>query len=144
MLIIGLFNVMTNHFRVTVDMVVFFEGEVLLIQRKHDPYLTFWALPGGFVEMEEELEDAAVRELEEETGLQLNADQIHQLGAYAAIGRDPRGRTLSVVYCARLNEKALVSGADDALDAHWFSLNELPKLAFDHDMIIEDANVKMN
>lgn len=110
---------------------------VLLIQRANPPFQGSWALPGGFVEEREQVRDAAPRELAEETGLSVG--ELELLGVYDTPGRDPRGWTVSVVYLARLGRQADVSGADDAADARWFSVEELPDLAFDHALIIADA-----
>jgi 8-oxo-dGTP diphosphatase len=109
---------------------------VLLIQRKHEPYTSKWALPGGFVEIDEDIEEGAQRELEEETGLKgLN---LVQFKTYGRPGRDPRGRTVSVVYSAYLNADVAVKAGDDAAKAAWFDLDNLPALAFDHEDILSD------
>ena len=113
------------------------EKEILLIKRKYDPFMEKWALPGGFVEIDEDLDDGARRELEEETGLK-NIDLI-QFRAYGKPGRDPRGRTISVVYYGFItNENSTIKAGDDAAEAAWFNLNALPPLAFDHECIIRD------
>ena len=125
----------------TVDVVAFAFGantpRLLLVQRANPPFMGSWALPGGFVEEGEQVIDAAPRELSEETGLRV--DQLELLGVYDTPGRDPRGWTVSVVYIARLQSETPVVGADDASDARWFSVEELPELAFDHALIIADA-----
>jgi 8-oxo-dGTP diphosphatase len=124
----------------TVDVIVLTETappSVLLIQRRNAPFAGDWALPGGFVEERERVADAAPRELAEETGLK--AGRLRLLGVYDTPGRDPRGWTVSVVYLARAPAELAVSGADDASDARWFRSNALPKLAFDHAVIIADA-----
>lgn len=111
-------------------------ASVLLIERKHAPYEGTWALPGGFVEIDEDLEAGAIRELEEETGL---TDMVlSQFRTYGTPGRDPRGRTISVVYYAFIDHQAIATAGDDASKAEWFPLNSLPPLAFDHRKIIED------
>jgi 8-oxo-dGTP diphosphatase len=108
------------------------------LRRKHDPFADCWALPGGFIEMDETLEESARRELREETGLETGV--LRQLGTYGDPGRDPRGRTISVVYLAVVNPKKLLPrAADDAAEADWFPLGRLPKLAFDHAKILADA-----
>ena len=131
----------------TVDAVVFRQNgsqlEVLLIQRKHDPYAGMWALPGGFVDMDETVEEAIVRELEEETGLKMK--NLQQLYTFSAIGRDPRGRSVSVSFygLAEMNNSA-IKGADDANDARWFNIDQLPKLAFDHINAVNLAITKID
>jgi len=115
--------------------------KILLIQRANAPYKDLWALPGGFVDMDEDLKTAALRELEEETGLK-DID-ICQLKTYGAVSRDPRHRTISVVYFGRVSHELAATGQDDAADARWFALNNLPKLAFDHAEIIKDAKRKL-
>lgn len=132
----------------TVDAVVFRRRagrhEVLLIRRARPPFAECWALPGGFVDIEEPLETAAARELKEETGLEGVA--LEQLRAFGDPGRDPRGRTVSVVYVGLLEPghggKARgeeVRGEDDAAEAAWHSLDALPPMAFDHDRILDCA-----
>ncbi len=108
--------------------------KILLIRRGKDPYAGMWALPGGFVDMEETLERACLRELKEETGMVLPAMQ--QFRVFDAPGRDPRHRTISVVFYAFIPDEMPVKGGDDASEAAWFSHNELPPLAFDHGEII--------
>lgn len=127
---------------VSVDVVVLREGrpdqlEILLIRRGGDPYKGMWALPGGFVEEDETLEQAARRELEEETGLK--RVRVVQLAAFSDPSRDPRGRTISVAFTARVGPRAAAGAGDDASDSRWFPLSGLPKLAFDHAKIIRRA-----
>lgn len=119
----------------TVDAVVFRQNkgrlEVLLIKRKHDPFEGMWALPGGFVDMEETCEQAIVRELKEETNLLCTG--LKQLHTFSTLGRDPRGRTVSVTFFGEVRtENSSVLGGDDASEARWFPLDKLPHLAFDH------------
>ncbi|GAB4280287.1 MAG: hypothetical protein Kow0056_14510 [Coriobacteriia bacterium] len=115
------------------------DREILLIQRKFEPFEGKWALPGGFVNENEPLEEAARRELAEETGIE-GVGRLIQVGAYGDPGRDPRGWTVSVVFLARLPEGGREPRAgDDAADARWFPAWDLPDLAFDHDRIVEDA-----
>lgn len=109
---------------------------VLLIKRAKDPFAGKWALPGGFVDEDERLIDAAKRELVEETGVTV-AD-LEQLCAAGDPGRDPRGWTVSVVFFARVDVLE-AKGADDADAAEWFRLDQLPELAFDHAEILKRA-----
>lgn len=128
---------------VTADCVVITsedEPRVLLIERGDEPYKGCWAIPGGFLNMDETTEQCAIRELEEETGLKI--DQASQIGAYSKVDRDPRGRTISVAYLSIVERPLEVSGQDDAAKAKWFSVNALPPLAFDHDKIMADAMTK--
>ena len=125
---------------VTADCVVITKEEqpkVLLIQRGADPYKGCWAFPGGFMNMDETTEECAIRELEEETGLRVS--DVHQIGAYSKVDRDPRGRTITVAYLAIIDEPVQVTGQDDAANAEWFPLSALPELAFDHAEIMQDA-----
>lgn len=124
----------------TVDALVLAKKEkqtfVLLIERGREPFKNKWALPGGFLDMDETLEQACIRELQEETGLKV--ETMQQFRAYDAINRDPRHRTISVVFWAELNEMPAVTGSDDASRADWFPVDNLPELAFDHQLILED------
>ena len=123
------------------------EPKVLLIQRGDEPFKGGWAFPGGFMNMDETTEQCAIRELEEETGLRLS--NVHQIGAYSKVDRDPRGRTITVAYLAIIDEPIAVTGQDDAVKAEWWSLSdfldkpsgiaERPHLAFDHYDIMQDA-----
>ena len=113
------------------------EPKVLLIERGDEPFKGCWAFPGGFMNMDETTEQCAIRELEEETGLKVN--EVHQIGAYSKVDRDPRGRTVTVAYLAIVDAPMAVKGQDDAAKAQWFPLLALPELAFDHDEIIRDA-----
>lgn len=106
------------------------EPKVLLIQRGDEPYKGCWAFPGGFMEIDETTEQCAIRELEEETGLKV--DEVHQIGAFSKVDRDPRGRTVTVAYLAFVDAPVEVKGQDDAANAEWFLLSALPALAFDH------------
>jgi len=127
----------------TVDIAVFAKKlkgyEVLLISRKNDPFSGMWALPGGFVDMDETVETAASRELFEETNLKgIHLEQFH---VFSEVERDPRGRTVSVVFTGFLQDDQKVKAKDDAKEARWFSVKKIPELAFDHrkimDMLIE-------
>lgn len=122
---------------VTVDAILVSPSQsVLLIERGREPYKGHWALPGGFIDMDEELEDACTRELEEETGIKIK--EWKQFKAFGSVNRDPRHRTISVVFYAFVEGELLANAGDDASNARWFSLNELPKLAFDHQQILEE------
>lgn len=126
---------------ITVDAVIFVREErdlsLLLIKRKNEPFKGKWALPGGFLEEDEGLVDGARRELEEETGLK--PKDLWQIKAFGAPGRDPRGRIISIAFLGILEAVVEVKGNDDAVEAKWFSLSNLPELAFDHSEIIAAA-----
>ena len=113
------------------------EPKVLLIQRGNEPFKGCWAFPGGFMDMDETTEHCAVRELKEETGLAVS--DLHQIGTYSKIDRDPRGRTISVAYLVIIDSPVEVTGQDDATKAEWFPITNLPHLAFDHFDIMQDA-----
>jgi 8-oxo-dGTP diphosphatase len=126
---------------VTVDALVLSnQNSVLLIERSHDPFQGKWALPGGFIDMDETLETACQRELLEETGLRVG--ELKQFKAYGAVDRDPRGRTISVIFYSFQEEESQPTAGDDAAKAKWFPLDQLPELAFDHQQIIEEFNVE--
>jgi len=129
----------------TVDLVILTREarpRVLLIRRKAEPFAGSWALPGGFVDEGERLEDAARRELEEETGVAVK--DLEQLYTAGDPGRDPRGWTVSVDYLARVEPDGVKPrAADDADEVKWFPLDELPPLAFDHAMILERARKRL-
>ena len=129
---------------VTVDCVVFgldLDAEdlkILLIQRSGRPFAGMWALPGGFVDMGETLEQAAKRELQEETGI--SRLYLEQLYTFGDPGRDPRGRTITVAYYALVKLTDHTIKADtDASDVAWFGVSDLPRLAFDHAKIVATA-----
>ncbi len=108
---------------------------VLLIRRGRPPFEGTWALPGGFVEIDEPLEAAVARELAEETGL--TGVVLRQLHTFGEPGRDPRGRSISVVYWGEAPPDAVVTGGDDAAEAAWFPVDALPSLAFDHEKVVK-------
>ena len=116
---------------------------LLLIKRNNEPFKDKWAIPGGFVELDEELEDAATRELAEETGL--TGIHLEQMRAFGTIGRDPRGRMITVTFMGVTSEEnPEVKGGDDAAEAKWFDIENLPdNLAFDHDKVIKFAIEKL-
>ncbi len=128
--------------KLTVDGVVIRNGKILLIRRKNEPFKGRWALPGGFVEYGETVEEAVMREVAEETGLATDIDGI--AGVYSDPGRDPRGHTISIAYLLSPKDDSEPEGGDDASEAKFFDVNELPPLAFDHDRIIKDALHTMN
>ncbi len=110
---------------------------ILLVERKNDPFKGMWALPGGFIEEDETVDQGAHRELSEETGLEL---QMEQFRVYSDPERDPRGRIITIAFLSvtdNINMKPVAG--DDAKNVKWFSISELPLLAFDHRKIIEDA-----
>ncbi len=133
---------MKQEIAVTVDSVIFKKAEgttkLLLIKRKNDPFKNSWALPGGFLEEDESLENGAKRELKEETGIEI--ESLKQFNTYGDIQRDPRGRTISIAFIGILTKESQIVAGDDAAEAKWFYLEELPNLAFDHFQIIQDAN----
>ena len=114
---------------------------VLLVRRARDPFRGMWALPGGFADEYEPLELAAARELAEETSVVLPQPPSDIVGVYAQRGRDPRGWTVTVAYVADLGHETRPepAGGDDAAEARWWPVDDLPPLAFDHDRIIADA-----
>ena len=122
----------------TADCVVLRNSEVLLIRRGNEPFRGCWALPGGFMEMDETIEHCAVRELQEETGLQVAESDLRLIGVYSTPERDPRGRTVTAAYLVRL-ESGEPKAGDDAAEVRWWPLADLPSLAFDHAEIITDA-----
>lgn len=115
------------------------EPKVLLIQRGNEPYKGCRAFPGGFMEMDETLEECTIRELKEETGLIVKNDDITPIGTFSKVDRDPRGRTISQAFLTLVDEPINVIAQDDAANAKWWSLDELPTLAFDHDDIMKNA-----
>ncbi len=126
------------HIGVTVDIVCLYPTQkpqkVALIKRGCEPCLGQWALPGGFVEIDESLEQAARRELWEETGLK--PQKIEQFYCFGDLGRDPRGRTISIAYLALFDQLESGHAKDDAAAFDWLPLSNLPPLAFDHSLIL--------
>ncbi len=128
---------------VTVDMVVFTlrgdEIQVLMIRRGKDPFAGYWAIPGGFLDIDEPIADAVLRELREETGLS-QVERMAPIGVFGAPGRDPRGRVISLAHAAVVRaDSAQVAGADDADEAAWFEPNAIDRFAFDHKDILATA-----
>jgi 8-oxo-dGTP diphosphatase len=124
----------------TVDGIIVYKDKLVLIKRGRPPFLNEFALPGGFVEYNEKVEDAVVREMKEETGLSTKIKSI--LGVYSDPKRDPRGHTVSVVFELEVLKGKLRSG-DDAKEVKLFSLNKIPQLAFDHNKILGDWKEKI-
>lgn len=127
---------------VTVDVIIFTLQEedlqALLIKRRNPPFEGMWAIPGGFVSIDESLEQAALRELEEETGVR--DVYLEQLYTFGELGRDPRGRVITVAYFALVPANAIHPHAgDDATETRWWSVYDLPPLAFDHADILSYA-----
>ena len=128
---------------VTTDCVIFGydvkEGlSVLLIERGIDPFKGCWAFPGGFLNMDETTEMGALRELKEETEFDVKEGFMEQLGCFSDVNRDPRGRVITVAYYV-LVQKGAVKGGDDAKNAQWHPIGEIPRLAFDHEEILRMA-----
>lgn len=122
--------------KLTVDAVIIENDSVVLIKRKNYPFEGMWALPGGFVDYKERVEDATVREAKEETGLDVEVEKL--VGVYSAPDRDPRGHTVDVAFLCKIIGGTLKFG-DDAADVKKFRISELPELAFDHRKILDDA-----
>jgi 8-oxo-dGTP diphosphatase len=121
---------------ITADGILLKDNQILLVQRKNEPFKGKWALPGGFVEYEEKTEDTVVREVFEETGLKTKIREL--AGVYSDPKRDPRGHTITVVYVLERSGGKLKAG-DDASDVKFFKVNKLPVLSFDHNVIINEA-----
>ena len=126
---------------VTVDIAIFMpkggDFKVLLIQRAQEPFRGLYALPGGFIDIQETLEEAAHRELEEETGLKI--PQLTQVHTFSTLGRDPRGRVISTCFATILRDSSQIElkASSDAADVTWLNINKLPPLAFDHNLVIQ-------
>jgi 8-oxo-dGTP diphosphatase len=132
---------------VTVDIILFTNEStprILLIKRKYDPFKNKWAFPGGFMDENETLENAAKRELQEETNL--TDINLKQFKTYSDPKRDPRGRTISIVFWSIINKEQIqkTKAGDDAVETNWFPIDNLPPLAFDHNMIISEFKSFLN
>ena len=132
---------------VTTDAVIFAvtaeATKLLLVKRGKDPYKGKWAIPGGFINIDEELEDSAARELQEETGL--TGIKLEQMHTFGTCGRDPRGRQITVVYMGIIKEGLdRIKAGDDAALAQWFDIDKLPpNMAFDHNLVANLAIEKL-
>lgn len=126
--------------KLTVDTLILFENRLVLVKRKNPPYKDYFALPGGFVEIGESTEKAAIREAFEETGLSI--ELIKLSGVYSDPKRDPRGHTVTVCYLAE--GKGEIKSGSDAAAVDLFELDSIPELAFDHNKIINDAKSDIN
>lgn len=132
----GDFVVLRNDYN-RVDAQGFYTKQVLLIQRKGEPFQFMWALPGGFVNPDELIEAAAWRELKEETGVTNSGCWF--VGVFDDVLRDPRQRVVSFVYGTVLIDDVDLFASDDAMDIGWFDVDDLPELAFDHELMIKKA-----
>jgi 8-oxo-dGTP diphosphatase len=124
---------------VTADIIILRKSKdeqfVLLIERKHPPFEGMWALPGGFLDMDETLETAALRELQEETGI--TGVELKQFHTFSKVDRDPRHRTITTVFIGFTDDTISPVAGDDAANVQWFSMDKLPPLAFDHGEVME-------
>ncbi len=140
----GLYTYRYPHPAVACDCVVFGLGgrelQVLLIERGQEPCKGMWAFPGGFMNIDESAEECVLRELREETGLVVS--EVRQLGCFSAVNRDPRERVISVAFYTVVPQ-AEVIGGDDAAQARWWRLDEVPPLAFDHDEMLHQAVLRL-
>lgn len=134
-----------EHMAVTTDCVIFtYEDgklKILLVRRGKEPYAGTWAFPGGFLRTDETAEEGALRELREETAL-TPSSPIVQLGVFSDVKRDPRERVITIAFYA-LVKPSQVIGGDDAAEAAWYPVDELPPLAFDHQKIFDDAMARL-
>lgn len=129
---------------VTADIIILKKSNdqqfVLLIERKHPPFEGMWALPGGFLEMDETLETAALRELQEETGI--TGVELKQFHTFSKVDRDPRHRTITTVFIGFTENNISPVAGDDAANVQWFPMDKLPPLAFDHGEVMEMVTIK--
>jgi len=126
--------------KLTTDGAIIKDSKILLVKRKNEPFKGKWALPGGFVEYGEKVEDAVIREVKEETGLATKIKEF--IGIYSDPNRDPRGHTVTIVFLLEIIDGKL-NAKDDADDVKFFNLNKLPSLSFDHNTIIKDIIRRM-
>jgi len=132
----------SQNIKVTVDIALFSTDEntvsIILVKRKNEPFKGQWVLPGGFVDAGESLEAAAIRELEEETSLQMKS--LTQFKAYGDPGRDPRGQTVTIVFRGKVNKSEVtIKASSDAAEVGWYNVKQLPALGFDHSDIVKEA-----
>ena len=125
----------------TVDAVIPYQGGIVLVKRRNEPFKEYYALPGGIVEYGESVENAVIREVKEETGLECEIAKL--VGVYSDPDRDPRGHYVSVCYLLRVRGGELRADSD-AEEVKVFKLSELPELAFDHSKMVRDAEVILN
>ncbi len=135
-----------QNIKITVDIAIFSTDEnnvsILLVKRKNEPFKGQWVLPGGFVDAGETLEDAAIRELEEETSLKIKS--LTQFKAYGDPGRDPRGQTVTIVFMGKVQKSNVsIQASSDAADVGWNNVKQLPALGFDHADIVTEAIKKL-
>jgi len=123
----------------TVDIIILVKDKIVLIKRLNPPYQGTWALPGGFVDIGETVEEAAVREALEETGLDVELKEM--VGVFSDPERDPRGHTVTI--CFTSLGQGTLTASSDAQDAELFDHDDLPELAFDHKKIIQEARDKI-
>jgi len=119
-----------------VDAVILDKGRILLVKRRYPPFKNYWAIPGGFVEKNENVEQAIVREAYEETGIRIKV--LCLLGVYSNPSRDPTRGTIAVAFLVKPISRKIIEGSE-AEEVKWFKLDRLPKLAFDHGKIIKDV-----
>lgn len=125
---------------IVTDIILVNNSKVLLIKRNNAPFKDFWALPGGFLDNNELIIDCATRELKEETGV--TCDTLQFVGYEDGLDRDPRSRNISFIFYGEVNNDVKLKSGDDAKDAKWFDIYDLPDLAFDHQDIIFKYIVK--
>lgn len=140
------YNYRYPHPAITADCLLFAlkdsKVEILLIQRGGEPQKGFWALPGGFMEINETTESCAKREIFEETGVTVS--DLKEVGAYSDVDRDPRERVVTITYCTLAHKDSVSPKAgDDAQNIKWFAIDSLPELAFDHNKMVTDSVARM-
>ena len=124
-------------YNLAVDAIILYDKKIVLIKRKNPPYENYYALPGGFVEKAETVEQALIREAKEETGLDIEVLKL--VGVYSDPERDPRGRVVSLCYLTKAKANGKLAPASDAGETKLFDISELPELAFDHEKMIVDS-----